>query len=109
VVLNEDGMDLAASGTITPIKSMAFTFHRTLKPDDLFDMTVHVGAIRDRTLDLLIEATGMDGLERFSARLTPILVSSRSFESTAIPLPARQAFEGYRARFPAKLDVQSGR
>lgn len=99
--LPDGGSNLASEGMMTPIKHMAFTFHHVLRPGDLFDMTVHVGAIRDRTIDLLIDAKAADGSACFSARFTPILVAAHSFESRPIPSPIRHALEAYRARFPA--------
>lgn len=101
-VANTDGgLDLAAHGLLTPIKAMAFTFHRVLRPDDLFDMTVYVETIRNRTVDLLVEASGTEGAAHFSARFTTILVAADSFESRPIPSPTRRALESYGERFPA--------
>ena len=100
VVLPDGGSELATAGLITPVKHMAFTFQHVLRPNDVFDMTVRIGAIRTRTLDILVDATGSDGSERFSARFTPILVSDRDFESRPIPSATRQVLEAYHERFP---------
>lgn len=101
------GPDLAAEDLLTPIKYMAFTFDRVLRPGDLFDMAVHVTSIRTRTFDLQVDATGMDGSPRFTGRFAPILVSARSFTSRPIPAALRPLLESYRDRFPTRADEKS--
>jgi acyl-CoA thioesterase FadM len=99
VVLPPGGPSLVSEGLMSPIKHMEFTFEHVLRPGDLFDMTVYLTAIRTRTLDLMIKATGIDGTPRFSASFSPILVSTRTFTSAAIPASLRRPLEAYHERF----------
>ena len=64
----------------------------------MFDMIVRVAAIRTRTFDLAIEAVGMDGSPRFSSVLSPIIISSRSYQAVALPENIKAALEAYIAR-----------
>lgn len=80
-----------------PLKAMSFEFHKTLKPDELFDMRVQVLSLRHRTFDLAIEAAGTDDTRRFSARLSPILIDQSTFASVSLPDRVREALERYRA------------
>ena len=107
VVLGAERPELVSEGLITPIKHMTFTFEHVLKPGDLFDMTVYLSAIRNRTFDLLIDARGRDGSPRFAASFTPILVSTQSYVSKPIPPSVREALETYRGRFTAPTDRPS--
>ncbi len=98
VVMADHPPSLADAALYTPTKYLSFTFHHVLRTDDLFDMTVRVTAIRTRTLDLAIEAVGMDGVPRFSSILSPIIISARSYEALALPAHMRAALEAYVAR-----------
>lgn len=79
----------------TPVKALSLEFHKTLRPDDQFDMTVLVGAVRSRTFDLAIEATGTDGARRFNAQVTPILIDRATFISALIPEGCRTSLLDY--------------
>ncbi|WP_254699724.1 acyl-CoA thioesterase [Trinickia violacea] len=69
----------------TPVKALSFVFNRSLRPDVHFDMTLNVTEVRERSFDLAIEATDLDGNAVFSAKLSPICVARA--ERTSIPIP----------------------
>lgn len=87
----DDGTRLA-----TPMKALSLEFHHPLRPDDLFDMTVHVEAVRQRTFDLLIIAQSPSGEPRFTGRLSPALVDG-SFRSVNLPQPVLDGLSAYQA------------
>jgi acyl-CoA thioester hydrolase len=98
VIMDGNSPSLSEAELYTPVKYLSFTFHHVLRPDDLFDMSVRVTAIRTRTLDLAIEAVGMDGTPRFSSVLSPILISSKNYQALPLPGHVRAALEAYAAR-----------
>lgn len=81
----------------SPLKAMRYEFHRTLKPDELFEMRVGLLEIRHRTFDLEVRATDLDGGRRFTAITSPILVSRQTFVGVPIPDDVRAALESYRS------------
>lgn len=87
---------LRDSGVTTPMKALALEFHHVLRPDELFDMTVTVTAIHNRTFAFSVEAVGIDGVRRFSAVGTPIFVHENAFTSVEIPPEIRAALEKYQ-------------
>ena len=88
-----------AGGFLTPAKAMSLVFESALWPDDLVDIAVYVGAVRNRTIDLLLRATRADNGELvFRARLTSICMQS-SGPRTAIAWP-----DDYRAKYVAYHD-----
>ncbi|KEQ53879.1 hypothetical protein BV95_01751 [Sphingobium chlorophenolicum] len=89
-MIAKDGTHLA-----TPMKALSLEFHNTLRPDDLFDMTVYVEAVRNRTFDLVIIARSPSEESRFVGRLSPILVDS-SFRSVPLPHSIEEALLAYR-------------
>ena len=58
----------------TPCKGLDLTFHGALWPEDVFQMTCHVGAIREHSYDLHVEAAQADGRRIFSGRFSPICI-----------------------------------
>lgn len=95
-LLVADGVQLA-----TPMKALALDYHRVLRPDELFDMTVHVVKVGDRTFDLSIVATNVDGIPCFTGALSPIVVRPPDFGRAALPVAARDALVEYKERFGA--------
>lgn len=95
----DDGTRLA-----TPMKALSLEFHHTLRPDDLFDMTVYVEAVRKRTFDLLIIARSPSEGPRFLGRLSPILVDG-SFRSVNLPQRVEAALLAYQESFGVPLDL----
>jgi acyl-CoA thioesterase FadM len=96
VVLNSQDPSLATLGIGTPMKALSMEFHHTLRPDDVFDMTVHVGDIRNRTFELDI-AADLNGRPIFSAKIVPIMIDAKSFTSVDIPTQIRERLERYRS------------
>jgi acyl-CoA thioesterase FadM len=83
----------------SPLKALSLEFHKTLKPDELFDMTVLVCVVRRRTFDLHIRATGIDGQDRFTGKVSPIIVQRDTFASVDIPAVARNLLHRYELEF----------
>lgn len=82
----------------TPTRALTFDFHRSLWPDDAFDVTVEVAEVRTRTFTLLMTARKADNDIAFLARLTPICIQRGARESIEMPSVLRAALEQYRAR-----------
>lgn len=86
----------------TPAKATSLVYLGPLWPDDVFDMTVYAGDVRNTTSDVLALASRADnGAPVFMGRLTSIYVSTADRRRT-VPVAddVRAAFEGYRARNP---------
>jgi len=84
----------------TPAKAVSMVFHKSLWPDDLFEIVVHVGEIRTRSFDLQFIAVGEDREAIFDATLSVICVHQAERRSRAIPDDLRSRLEAYRAQFP---------
>lgn len=96
-VLDAEAPTLAQANVGTPAKSMQIEFHHVLRPEELFEMTVLVGEIRNRTFDLTITGRGMDGQLLFVGKIAPIIVDRTSFRSVPIPDTFRDRLERYKA------------
>jgi acyl-CoA thioester hydrolase len=83
----EAGKD--AQGFGTPVKALSFVFNKSLRPDELFDMSVAVTDVRERSFDLAITGTGVTGETIFSATLRPICIARSERRSIAIPVEFR--------------------
>ena len=94
-VLNQ-GDTLAAAGLGTPMKAVSIEFHGMLWPDDWFEMTVCVVAIRTRTFDLQVAARSDVGKPVFTGTLSPIIATDATKTSCPIPQPFRDKLERYR-------------
>jgi acyl-CoA thioesterase FadM len=81
----------------TPVKALSFVFNRSLRPDELFDMSVAVMDIRERSFDLAIEGTTMAGEGVFSATLSPICIARSERRSIAIPAAFRNCLMEFAA------------
>ncbi|MGC3985611.1 MAG: acyl-CoA thioesterase [Pseudorhodoferax sp.] len=79
----------ASLGVDTPCKGMALEFHRALWPEEEFEMHLQVGAVREHSYDILIEATQPGGVRIFSARVSPICI--RRDARVRAPIPAAMA------------------
>jgi len=87
------------AGFLTPAKALSLVFESALWPDDLVDIAVYVGAVRSRTIDLLMQASRADNAKPvFRARITSICMQS-SGPRAAIAWP-----DDYRARYVAYHD-----
>ena len=80
----------------TPSRALSFDFLSSLRPDEEFDMTVHVADVRQRTYVLEIVATTPSGEPVFNARLTPVCVARPERRSIDIPPDFRQALLDYQ-------------
>lgn len=92
-----------------PAKALSLVFKGSLWPDDVFDTSIFVGDIRERTFDFLVHAKRMDGAgDVFDGRLSVICVSA-SDRRIALPIPAalRTLLEQSRTRCPAPPELLS--
>lgn len=96
-VINAEAPTLSDLGLGTPAKGLELDFHRTLRPEQWFEMTVLLGAVRTRSFDLLVTARNDDGALVFEGRVSPILIERATFKSAAIPDVIRERLEAYRA------------
>lgn len=88
----------------TPMKALALEFHHVLRPEEMFDMTVYVLDVRQRTFDLLIRARSPEGEPRFEGRLSPIIVGA-DFRRVDMPASVRDALSVYQRKWPAPTDA----
>lgn len=88
-------------GIETPCKALSMVFSGALWPNDVFDMQVRVGSIRNTSYDVCVEATRADGSAAFSATFSPICIPGT--ERRAVPIPAEM-----RARLEADGKVLPG-
>ena len=100
---------LRKKGWDSPIKALTFEFRNMLEPDQVFDMTCRIMAIRSRTFD--VEIHGQSTTEKphdiFVAKLSPIMVDPVTKRSVAIPAELRKDLEDYQARQPGGGASQS--
>ena len=80
----------------TPSRALAFDFRRSLRPDEILDMTVRVAEVNRRTYVLQIDGTTPAGETVFVARLTPVCVARPERCSIDIPPVLRQALLRYQ-------------
>jgi acyl-CoA thioesterase FadM len=94
-------------GYQAPGKAIAMVFQSSLWPDDVFDMEVYVGALRQRTMTLLVQARRADnGRNVFAGRVTSIFVTKDDREKTlGIPDEIRAELERYRQANPMPPDL----
>ncbi len=76
-----------------PCKHMALTFHISLPPDATVDIVIRVGAIRDRSFDLLAHAYLPDGRLAFEGVFAPICIEPQARSSVPIPQPLRESLQ----------------
>ena len=91
----------------TPAKAMQLVFHRSLRPDQEFDLRVCVGEIRVRSFDLAMDAFEPEGDRVFSAMLSVVCVHHAQRKSRPVAALLRQRLEAYRARLPYISDGAS--
>jgi acyl-CoA thioesterase FadM len=82
----------------TPTRALSFDFRASLRPEDEFDMTVTVEAVRNRSYVLDVTARRPGGEVVFIAKLTPICVRRGERVSIEIPQALREALLGYAQR-----------
>ena len=83
----------------TPMKALSLVFSASLRPDEEFDMTVYVAALRNRTFDIRVDACDLEGRPFFQATLTPITIP-RGQRTHSIELPSmlRERLVHYQER-----------
>ncbi len=96
VVLAPVNGDNGGPTVATPMKALSLEFSRTLRPNDIFDMVVHVEDVRERTFDLRITGKSPEGALLFAGSLTPIFVSLPDFGRVEMPRPMQRALHAYR-------------
>lgn len=72
-------------GIETPCKGMSLVFQRALWPDELFDMRVHVGALRTSSYDVHVEATTVEGEPVFGGVFSPVCIQRGERRAVEIP------------------------
>jgi acyl-CoA thioesterase FadM len=87
------------TGVDLPAKAISMVFNGSLWPDDVFDMEVRAGEIRNRTFDFEITAERADnGSSVFSGTLSVICVSAADRRiSAAIPDLLRRRLDDSKA------------
>ena len=101
----EPGKD--AQGFGTPVKALSFVFNKSLRPDELFDMSVAVTDGRERSFDLAITGTGVTGETIFSATLSPFCIARSERRSIAISVEFRNRLMAVAAQRTA-LESDAG-
>jgi acyl-CoA thioester hydrolase len=91
----------------TPLRALSFDFKRSFYPDQLFDMTVYMGEMRNTTFVGEIRFSDEVGREVTAASLTAICVHYAGRKSRAIPERVRELFEAYRSRCPLPVAVRA--
>lgn len=76
-----------------PCKHMALTFHVSLHPEDIVEIQLNVGDIREHTFDVLARACLPDGRLAFDGVFTPICIQMSERRRLPIPAPLRQILQ----------------
>lgn len=85
------------NGPAFPARAISLEFFSMLAADDLFDMTVLVAEMSNRTFTVEITAQHVAGARAaFAARMTSVCIDSGSGKAIQIPEHIRAAIEGYR-------------
>ncbi|HSV68685.1 MAG TPA: acyl-CoA thioesterase [Methylibium sp.] len=75
-------------------KHMELTFQDSLRPDDVVDIRLGIGDVRDHSFDIVADARRLDGRPAFGGMFTPICVPQGQLgEKALIPPTLRQALE----------------
>jgi len=81
----------------TPCKHLSQTFHISLVPDDVIDITVSLKAMREHSFDLLVQARAPDGGLVFEGQFSPICVETEVRRRTPIPAWLRAGLSAHQA------------
>lgn len=85
-------------GIETPCKGMSLVFQSALWPNDVFDMSVAIGEIRNTSYDVVVKARRPDGLPVFEGVFSPVCIPRT--ERRAVPIP-----DDFRRRLQAAKDA----
>ena len=91
----------------TPLRALSFDFKRSLYPEQLFDMTVYMGEMRNTTFVVEVRFSDEAGREVMAASITAICVHYTERKSRAIPERARELFDAYRSRCPLPITIRA--
>jgi acyl-CoA thioesterase FadM len=80
-----------------PCKGFSLVFHISLRPNDVVDIRINVGEIREHTFDITAAAYLADGHCAFEGVFSPICVRTAVHESTPIPSELRAALRPHLA------------
>ncbi len=94
-VLNH-GESLASLGLGTPMKAVSLVFHKMLRPEDWFEVTLRLETIRTRSFDMRVEARMEGGDLSFEGKISPVFVDDKSKASQPIPPQFRAKLEAYQ-------------
>jgi len=99
-VLQATWQEIKANARVdTPGKAISMVFNRSLWPDDVFDTTVRVGDIRNRTFDFIVSAVhAVEGTSVFEGSVSAICVDAED-RRVAVPIPItlRDMLEAHRS------------
>jgi acyl-CoA thioesterase FadM len=79
------------NGTVLPCKHMSLTFHVALWPDDVVDLRVRVGELREHTFEIVVHGLLSDGRLAFQGIFVPIFIKSNARVRKPMPDAARGA------------------
>lgn len=99
------------TGVDTPAKAMSLVFCSSLWPDDVFDVEVYVGEIRQRTMDFLARARRADdGCDVFLGRLSTVTVAATDRRiAVDIPDVLKDAARRHRDIHPPPTELLQAR
>ena len=85
----------------TPVRALSFDFQRSLRPDEVFDITVLLRELSERTFTTSLRLTDASGQTIADVVLTAICVHHQERKSRLIPQALRELLVDYRRRCPA--------
>ncbi|UUX95216.1 thioesterase family protein [Aquabacterium sp. J223] len=90
------GTVLQTLGVDTPCKGLSLVFHAPLRPDDVVDIRVTVGALRESSFDLQAHAAMADGRLAFEGVFSPICIRREPRGRVPIPDLLRERLQPHR-------------
>ncbi|MFV3386763.1 acyl-CoA thioesterase [Pseudomonas sp. NY15364] len=98
------GPESGRAGSVgLPCKHMALTFNVSLPPNTVVDICIQVGAIRERSFDLLANAYLSDGRLAFEGVFSPICIDPQVRCGVPVPKALREVLLSHQ---PATEEVQ---
>src|SRR4051812_12912846 len=93
----------------TPTRALTFDFRLSLRPDDVFDLSVNVIEVNTRTYTLKVTGSTADGEIIFVSHLTPVCVAREERRSISIPDDFRTALLLYQSECTGASEVLGGK
>ena len=90
----------------TPCKGLDLEFHAALWPEDTFEMTCSVSAIREHSYDLRVRASQADGRRVFTGRFSPICISREVRQRVRIPAAMHEALRRHESTSSAQEEAR---